>query len=210
MADKSDQKRLKLRKGLKQLEGRSSRMVVARRLRALREKAGFSQAEVSSLLGASRVGTEIERGLTLPYTPEGLWKPWAPKLAELYDSTLQKLFPEYLSLVVGKAPCSKDHWYEVWSERHSLYTASPDELYDHKELVVACSKALRLLTPREERIVRDRLGIDDCGEGKTLNEVGKDFELSTERIRCIEAKAFRKLRHPTRSRLLKDWSRRYG
>lgn len=63
---------------------------------------------------------------------------------------------------------------------------------------------LDTLTPREEKVLRLRFGLDD-GRARTLEEVGKEFNVTRERIRQIEAKALRKLRHPSRSRKLKDY-----
>ncbi len=65
-------------------------------------------------------------------------------------------------------------------------------------------KVLRSLTDRERKILRLRFGLDS-GSGQTLEEVGKQFKVTRERIRQIEAKALRKLRHPSRSRKLKDY-----
>lgn len=63
---------------------------------------------------------------------------------------------------------------------------------------------LSTLTPREEKVLRLRFGLDD-GRARTLEEVGKEFNVTRERIRQIEAKALRKLRHPSRSKKLKDY-----
>jgi len=63
---------------------------------------------------------------------------------------------------------------------------------------------LDTLTPREQKVLRLRFGLDD-GRARTLEEVGKEFEVTRERIRQIEAKALRKLRHPSRSKKLKDF-----
>ena len=63
---------------------------------------------------------------------------------------------------------------------------------------------LETLTPREEKVLRLRFGLDD-GRARTLEEVGKEFNVTRERIRQIEAKALRKLRHPSRSKKLKDF-----
>jgi RNA polymerase primary sigma factor len=60
------------------------------------------------------------------------------------------------------------------------------------------------LTPREQRVLRLRFGLED-GRSRTLEEVGQEFNVTRERIRQIEAKALRKLRHPSRSRKLKDY-----
>ncbi|MBQ8164829.1 MAG: RNA polymerase sigma factor RpoD [Clostridia bacterium] len=65
-------------------------------------------------------------------------------------------------------------------------------------------EVLNSLTPREQRVLRLRFGLDD-GRPRTLEEVGKEFNVTRERIRQIEAKSLRKLRHPTRSKKLKDY-----
>jgi RNA polymerase primary sigma factor len=65
-------------------------------------------------------------------------------------------------------------------------------------------EVLGTLTEREQKVLRLRFGLDD-GRARTLEEVGKEFEVTRERIRQIEAKALRKLRHPSRSRKLKDY-----
>ena len=65
-------------------------------------------------------------------------------------------------------------------------------------------RVLSTLTPREEKVLRMRFGIGEQLD-HTLEEVGEDFDVTRERIRQIEAKALRKLRHPSRSRSLKDY-----
>ena len=71
-----------------------------------------------------------------------------------------------------------------------------------RNLIEGTRKVLATLTPREERVLRLRFGIG-IGHDHTLEEVGQDFEVTRERIRQIEAKALRKLRHPSRSKRLK-------
>jgi RNA polymerase primary sigma factor len=66
------------------------------------------------------------------------------------------------------------------------------------------SEVLSTLNPREQQVIRLRFGLED-GRSRTLEEVGREFGVTRERIRQIEAKALRKLRHPTRSRKLKDY-----
>jgi RNA polymerase primary sigma factor len=63
---------------------------------------------------------------------------------------------------------------------------------------------LKTLTPREEKVLKLRFGLED-GRSRTLEEVGREFNVTRERIRQIEAKALRKLRHPSRSKRLKDF-----
>ena len=65
-------------------------------------------------------------------------------------------------------------------------------------------EVMKTLTPREAKVLRLRFGLDD-GKARTLEEVGKEFDVTRERIRQIEAKALRKLRHPSRSKKLRDY-----
>ncbi len=81
---------------------------------------------------------------------------------------------------------------------------SPVDSASHGLLKDQIGEVLSTLTPREERVLRLRFGLDD-GRSRTLEEVGKEFSVTRERIRQIEAKALRKMRHPTRSRQLKDY-----
>jgi RNA polymerase primary sigma factor len=76
---------------------------------------------------------------------------------------------------------------------------SPSDAAIHLNLKEQMASMLRTLTPREERIIKMRFGLDD-GSEHTLEEVGQVFDVTRERIRQIEAKALRKLRHPSRSR----------
>ncbi|MBQ5686321.1 MAG: sigma-70 family RNA polymerase sigma factor, partial [Ruminococcus sp.] len=81
---------------------------------------------------------------------------------------------------------------------------APAEAASYTLLREQLSEVLHTLTPREEQVLRLRFGLDD-GHTRTLEEVGKKFNITRERIRQIEAKALRKLRHPSRSRKLKDY-----
>ncbi len=83
-------------------------------------------------------------------------------------------------------------------------TPSPAEAASYVMLHKALFEVLKTLTPREEQVLKLRFGLID-GKQRTLEEVGKQFKITRERIRQIEAKALRKLRHPARSRKLKDF-----
>ena len=83
-------------------------------------------------------------------------------------------------------------------------TMSPEEYATIEMLKEELSGVLLTLTEREEKVLRLRFGLDD-GQCRTLEEVGQVFNVTRERIRQIEAKALRKLRHPSRSRKLKDF-----
>ena len=79
-----------------------------------------------------------------------------------------------------------------------------DSMATYAMLKKQLNEVLSTLTPREEKVLRLRFGLDD-GKTRTLEDVGKEFNVTRERIRQIEAKALRKLRHPSRSKRLKDY-----
>lgn len=81
---------------------------------------------------------------------------------------------------------------------------SPTQLAEANMLKQRLNEVLATLNPRENEVIRRRYGLDD-GKPKTLEEVGKEFNVTRERIRQIEAKALRKLRHPNRAKKLKDF-----
>ncbi len=87
-------------------------------------------------------------------------------------------------------------------EDHS--TLAPADAASHQLLKEQVSDVLSSLTPREQKVLVLRFGLED-GRSRTLEEVGREFSVTRERIRQIEAKALRKLRHPSRSKKLKDY-----
>ena len=82
--------------------------------------------------------------------------------------------------------------------------SEPSEAASYTLLKEQLVSVLSTLTPREEKVLKLRFGLED-GRTRTLEEVGKEFNVTRERIRQIEAKALRKLRHPSRSKKLKDF-----
>jgi RNA polymerase primary sigma factor len=84
-------------------------------------------------------------------------------------------------------------------------TVNPAERVITSNLRDVAGDVLQTLSPREEKVIRLRFGLDIEGRERTLEEVGADFQVTRERIRQIEVKALRKLRHPSRARVLKNF-----
>ncbi|MDP3063717.1 MAG: sigma-70 family RNA polymerase sigma factor, partial [Chloroflexota bacterium] len=81
---------------------------------------------------------------------------------------------------------------------------APADLASYELLKVQLGEVLDTLNPRERGVLQLRFGLED-GRSRTLEEVGREFGVTRERIRQIEAKALRKLRHPSRARKLRDF-----
>jgi len=107
--------------------------------------------------------------------------------------------PKSLSTPVGDDKEATLEQFVADQGQPSLYDKVSREL-----LKDALGKVLETLSPRERKVLMMRFGLED-GKPKTLEEVGKEFKVTRERIRQIEAKAIRKLKHPTRARKLKDF-----
>lgn len=114
---------------------------------------------------------------------------------------IQKIAQEPISLESPVGEEEDSSLGDFISDPHAL---DPYEYTAKMKLREELDSVLESLTPREERVLRLRFGLDD-GRPRTLEEVGKEFCVTRERIRQIEAKALRKLKHPSRSRKLKDF-----
>jgi RNA polymerase primary sigma factor len=112
---------------------------------------------------------------------------------------IQKIAKEPISLETPIGEEEDSHLGDFIEDKNAV---SPSENVVTSSLEEATRKVLATLTPREERVLRMRFGIGEHSD-HTLEEVGQDFEVTRERIRQIEAKALRKLRHPTRSKRLR-------
>ena len=110
-----------------------------------------------------------------------------------------KIAQEPISLETPIGEEEDSHLGDFIEDRQAV---SPSEAVISVNLKEYTSQVLRTLTPREERVIKMRFGLED-GSEHTLEEVGQSFQVTRERIRQIEAKALRKLRHPSRSRKLK-------
>jgi RNA polymerase primary sigma factor len=112
---------------------------------------------------------------------------------------IQKISKEPVSLETPIGEEEDSHLGDFIEDKGAV---SPSEAIINQNLSDQTRRALATLTPREEKVLRMRFGIGEKSD-HTLEEVGQDFEVTRERIRQIEAKALRKLRHPSRSRRLR-------
>lgn len=134
--------------------------------------------------------------------------PTAEEIAEKMDGItpekvrdIQKIALEPVSLETPIGEEDDSHLGDFIEDKDAL---SPDEYANNQLLKDEINMVLQGLTEREEKVLRLRFGLYD-GRTRTLEEVGKEFNVTRERIRQIEAKALRKLKHPTRSKRLKDF-----
>ncbi len=116
-------------------------------------------------------------------------------------SEIQKIAQEPVSL---ETPIGEEEDSHLGDFIEDVNSEAPSDTAESNILRSQLMKVLDTLTPREEKVLRMRYGLDD-NRPKTLEEVGKEFNVTRERIRQIEAKALRKLRHPNRTKKLKDF-----
>ena len=148
--------------------------------------------------------TRIQRQLVQELGRE----PTAEEIAERMDGMtpakvreIQKISLEPVSLETPIGEEDDSHLGDFIEDEGAM---SPDDYASNELLKDELNEVLLELTDREEKVLRLRFGLDD-GRTRTLEEVGKEFNVTRERIRQIEAKALRKLKHPSRSKRLKDF-----
>ena len=145
----------------------------------------------------------IQRQLTLELNRE----PSEEELAKKMNMSIEKVREIYkisqdpVSLETPIGEEDDSHLGDFIKDERNL---SPEEFATNEMLKDEISEVLLTLTEREEKVIRLRFGLED-GKPRTLEEVGQMFGVTRERIRQIEAKALRKLRHPSRSRKLRDY-----
>ena len=135
-------------------------------------------------------------------------EPTAEEIADKMDGMtpekvreIQKISLEPVSLETPIGEEDDSHLGDFIEDEGAM---SPDDYATNELLKDELNEVLLELTDREEKVLRLRFGLDD-GRTRTLEEVGKEFNVTRERIRQIEAKALRKLKHPSRSKRLKDF-----
>ena len=145
----------------------------------------------------------IQRQLTLELNREPSEEELAAKMGISADKIreIYKISQEPVSLETPIGEEDDSHLGDFVPDERNM---SPEEYATNEILKDEIAEVLLTLTEREEKVIRLRFGLED-GKSRTLEEVGQMFGVTRERIRQIEAKALRKLRHPSRSRKLKDY-----
>ncbi len=145
----------------------------------------------------------IQRQLTLELNREPTEEELAKKMNTSVDKIreIYKISQEPVSLETPIGEEDDSHLGDFIKDEHNM---SPEEYATNEMLKDEISDILLTLTEREEKVIKLRFGLED-GKARTLEEVGQIFGVTRERIRQIEAKALRKLRHPSRSRKLRDY-----
>ena len=132
-------------------------------------------------------------------TPEEIAKEMDMSVEKVME--IQKIAQDPVSLETPIGEEDDSHLGDFIQDEDS---PAPQDAASYTLLREQLEEVMKTLTPREAKVLRLRFGLDD-GKARTLEEVGKEFDVTRERIRQIEAKALRKLRHPSRSRKLKDF-----
>ena len=145
----------------------------------------------------------IQRQITLELNREPTEQELAKKMNMSIDKVrdIYKISQEPVSLETPIGEEDDSHLGDFIKDERNM---SPEEFATNEMLKDEISEVLLTLTEREEKVIRLRFGLED-GKSRTLEEVGQMFGVTRERIRQIEAKALRKLRHPSRSRKLRDY-----
>jgi len=180
-------------------------------MRSRREERGWRQEDLGALVGYSKISIGLIEGLR--YFPI---REKAQKLAEVLECPVEILFPEWLKeFKIKSVPKA------IEEEKISLEQALQLRILDQKRLTTGgdidrieaevdreilrgrLSEVMETLNPREKKVVDLLFGLH--GRPMSLGQVGREFDVTRERIRQIEAKALRKLRHPSRSRKLQSF-----
>ena len=146
-----------------------------------------------------RVSRQLLQELGREPTPEEIAEEMKMPVERVRE--ILKISQEPVSLETPIGEEDDSHLGDFIEDKEAL---SPDEYANNQLLKDEINTVLQGLTEREEKVLRLRFGLYD-GRTRTLEEVGKEFNVTRERIRQIEAKALRKLKHPTRSKRLKDF-----
>ncbi len=154
---------------------------------------------VETINKAGRISRQLLQELGREPTPEEIAEKMGVPVEKINE--IQKISQDPVSL---EKPIGEEEDSKMIDFIEDNDTPSPSALSEATMLSDKLNEVLATLTPRENEVIRRRYGLDD-GKPKTLEEVVREFNVTLERIRQIEAKALRKLRHPGRAKKLKDF-----
>ena len=154
---------------------------------------------VETIHKVSRISRNLLQELGREPTPEEIAEAIGMTPEKVRDTMKYALEPVSLETPIGEEEDS--HLGDFIPDEDS---PAPSDAASYTLLKEQLNEVLHTLTPREEQVLKLRFGLLD-GKTRTLEEVGKEFDITRERIRQIEAKALRKLRHPSRSKRLRDY-----
>ena len=146
-----------------------------------------------------RTSRQLLQQLGREPTPEEIAKEMDMSVEKVME--IQKIAQDPVSLETPIGEEDDSHLGDFIQDEDS---PAPQDAASYTLLREQLEEVMKTLTPREAKVLRLRFGLDD-GKARTLEEVGKEFDVTRERIRQIEAKALRKLRHPSRSKKLRDY-----
>ncbi|MGN1276911.1 MAG: RNA polymerase sigma factor RpoD [Floccifex sp.] len=155
---------------------------------------------VETINKLTRIQRQLIQDLGRDPTPEEI----AERMGNISPEKVREIQKISLDPVSLETPIGEEDDSHLGDFIEDKITLSPNEYTNNQLLKDEINAALCGLTEREEKVLRLRFGLED-GRTRTLEEVGKEFNVTRERIRQIEAKALRKLKHPNRSKRLKDF-----
>ena len=170
--------------------------------RAIADQARTIRVPVHMVETINRL-SRIQRQLTLEFNREPTDEELAAKM-NISPDKIREIFKIQQEPVSLETPIGEEEDSHLGDFVPDEKTQNPEEYTTNEMLKDEISEVLLTLTEREEQVLKLRFGLID-GHPRTLEEVGQIFNVTRERIRQIEAKALRKLRHPSRSRKLKDF-----
>ena len=176
--------------------------------KALADATGIDKGSIGDLESFKKSPRKICSGFGVRPNYDIGWSKPALMLANFFGVEPEEIFPPGTWYLKGGKPVVREislsDLMQLPGEAEYLALPSPEDITMRSELREQVEAALRTLTPREKRVIEMRFGIGENSD-HTLEEVGQDFEVTRERIRQIEAKALRKMRHPSRSKNLRQF-----
>lgn len=167
-------------------------------------KINYEQYNALENMRSSPIYPDTERRRKLGYVG---WTSVAREIAAFHGVDLATLWPDAvlrMRKVFSVGEFDENDIRSLGSSVRALQE-SPEEAVEVVQLQSRVRRVLSTLTPREEKVIRMRFGIGEPSD-RTLEEIGEKFHVTRERTRMIEAKALRKLRHPARSKMLRDFA----